>query len=348
MQAWKIIAAIVGTLALFCSAAQGQSLVVEMWHGTTMDSQNTYTPSPNPTSPVSFTIPIISTTDRINIYSTGGLASIGTISFSGSTSASSVDVVIGSGPLNDNPDANPDNAAQNWGGVSFPFSARLSGAIAGNLTGSINPTSIVRLEIHGTASASITASASTGTAIGLIQVGSTSSAATISASNSASNTAIRAIQAESTGTSLAGVISAPNGGIGNIVAAGDIVIAANPGIAAKSGIVSIQAGSIDAHVAANAFGGNGDLGMLDIAGDFNGSLDANVLNNSVGETRVRIEGASRAPIAFAGDIYGPIEVHGCFDYAGECRPTAGRRRDDRGLDRVPQRLRGRPSLRGCR
>jgi hypothetical protein len=205
---------VIVSLGALSARAGAQSLVVETWSGGINNSQTTYT-----TPPTSFTIPLLSTTDRINIYSTGGLADIGTISFSGSTSQSLVDVVIGSGALNTDRDSDLSNAANNWPGVSFPFNARLSGAIAGNLSGSINPLSIVRLEVHGTVSAPISASDTGGTSVGYLQLGSTTSAGTITAGKD-----IAIIELESTGTAMAGAVSA-GGSIETILSAGDISIA---------------------------------------------------------------------------------------------------------------------------
>jgi hypothetical protein len=87
---WPAFAAAL-SCCLGTASSLAQSLVVETWSGAIRDTQNTYS------SGASFTIPLTSTTDRVNMYSTGGLADIGTISFSGSTSQSSVDVIIGSG-----------------------------------------------------------------------------------------------------------------------------------------------------------------------------------------------------------------------------------------------------------
>lgn len=216
MRRLKTALAALGLWIGLCSGASAQSVVVETWHGSTMDSQNTYS------SGASFTIPLASNTDRINMYSTGGLASIGTISFSGSTSASLVDVIVGSGALNTDQDADLSDSAQNWGGVSFPFSARLSGAIAGNLTGAINPDSIVRLEVHGQVSAAISCGATSGTAIAYLQLGSTSSSGVIDAGDGD----IGAIEAESTGTAIAGSILALSGRIDLITTDGDIDVPA--------------------------------------------------------------------------------------------------------------------------
>lgn len=272
-----------------------------------MDDQDVYA-----TIPSSFAIDLLSTTSRINIYCTGGLANIGTISWSGSTSVGSVDVIIGSGALNTVRTVDLSNAAQNWGGVSFPFSARLSGAIAGNLTGSINPVSIVRLEVHGQLSAAISASATSGTAIGILQLGSSNSGGTITAGNSSSGGDIFRVETES-GT-LAGAVSALSGKIENILCAGAIAISASPGIAARDGIDNLVAASVTADVVANANGGSGGLAGVVIDGDLTGAVAADALHADQNYRGMTIDGECDGVLTF-GSVMGDI-------VAGSFAPTA--------------------------
>jgi hypothetical protein len=295
-----ILAALISSCALGASAL-AQSLVVEAWSGGTMNSQNTYS------SGASFTIPLISSTNRINIYSTGGLADIGTISFSGSTSQTSVDVVIGSGALNADYTINLSNAADDWAGVAFPFNARLSGAIAGNLSGSINPVSIVRLEAHGQVSGAISASTTTGTSIGLLQLGATTSGGTITAGKN-----IVTIELESSTTSMAGAVSA-GGSIGTIMAAGDILISSG-GIQAADGITLISAEDISAAIDVNTANhvSPSTLGTLYYleCDAFSGSLSARQIGNTAtpGQDTAISAGVISAPISTTENLVWNIEA----------------------------------------
>lgn len=299
-----ICVVLLATLMVVQTESKAQSLVVETWSGSTMDDQDIYT-----TIPTSFTIDLISTTSRINIYCTGGLADIGTISWSGSTLASSVDVIIGSGALNTDPEANLTNAAQNWGGVSFPFNTRLSGAIAGNLSGAINPVSIVRLEVHGALSGAITASATSGNAIGYLQIGSSTSTGTITVGNSSSGGNIRTLQTLS-GT-LAGAVSVLSGKIQNITCAGAIAIAASPGIAAQDGIDNIEAASVTVDVVANANSGDGDVQSVLVDGDFEGSLTGrDLIGPDETVALFYLDGVLDGTLSFR-DIACSISVEGC-------------------------------------
>lgn len=294
-------------VALAGSVASAQSLVVETWSGTTMDTLNPHS------SGAAFTIPLTSTTSRINLYSTSGLANIGTISFSGSTSVAIVDVVIGSGALNTDPESNLPNAAQDWGGVSFPFSARLSGAIAGDLTGAINPDSIVRLEVHGEVSAPITVSAASGTVVGVLQLGSTTSAGTFTAGN-ASTTGGDVFAIEGGSGPLAGAILV-GGKLENLICAGDIAIAANPGISARDGIDTIQAGDIAAVIVANAGESIGHVNSIE-CGSFTGSLSAYWLRKFTGQSinspGITIDGDLDGVLHFGHDVLRSIHVTGAF------------------------------------
>lgn len=269
-----------------------------------MNSQNTYS------SGASFTIQLISTTSRINMYSTGGLASIGTISISGSTSVGLVDVVIGSGALSTNRDTDLSNAAHNWGGVSFPFNARLSGAIAGNLTGAINPTSIVRLEVHGQVSGAISAAPVSGTAIGRLQLGSTTSGGTITVGDSTTGGDLLQVEVES-GTLAGGVFV--GGKLQVLDCAGDIAIAANPGITARDGIDTIQADDISAHIVANVGSSTGALSSM-ACDNFTGSLTAYTMYDSVtpASSGIVIDGDLDGTLDFDYDVNRSIHVTGAF------------------------------------
>jgi len=269
-----------------------------------MNSQNTYS------SGASFTIPLIATTSRINMYSTGGLASIGTISFSGSTSVGMVDVLIGSGALNSDRDVDLSNAAQNWRGVSFPFSARLAGAIAGNLTGAINPDCIVRFEAHGQVSGAITTAPVSGTAIGILQFGSSTSAGTITAGDTTTGGDLVGLEVE-TGT-LSGAVLV-GGKMTELLCAGDITIAANPGITARDGIDTIQAGDISAHIVANVGSSTGALSSM-ACDNFTGSLSAYTMYDAVtpASSGIVIDGDLDGTLDFDYHVNRSIHVTGAF------------------------------------
>jgi hypothetical protein len=285
--------------------AIAQSVVVETWSGRTRDSLDGHT------SGSSIKIALKPTTDRINIYSTGGLASIGELSFAGDPPTGTVDVIIGRGLLQTQRTADLPNAAQDWNGADFPFTARLSGAIAGNLTGPINPATIVRLEVHGVVSGPITATAHAGTSIGHLQVGSTTPAGTITAGSLTSGGDIGTIESLSPGASLTGAISALSGRISEVLAAGGIAIPASPGIAAKDGIGVISAGDIDADIIANANSGDGDLSLVVTEGNFSGSVQANdLLGSDELHQGLLIGGAVKGPIVLR-HVYGDIEVGSC-------------------------------------
>ncbi|GJQ29559.1 MAG: hypothetical protein HBSAPP03_14430 [Phycisphaerae bacterium] len=219
--------------------------------------------------------------------------------------------MIGSGALNTDRDVNLSNAAQNWGGVSFPFNARLSGAIAGNLTGAINPTSIVRLEVHGQVSGAISAAPVSGTAIGRLQLGSTTSAGTITSGDTTTGGDLVSIEVES-GT-LAGAVLV-GGKLQVLDCAGDIVIAASPGIYARDGIDTIQAGDIAADIAAST-GGSGDFNSIE-CDSFTGSLTGSNLATLGGQTvntpGITIDGDLDGILSFGGNVFRAIHVTGEF------------------------------------
>jgi hypothetical protein len=110
-----VIAFLSGLFSIESGWAQVQDIRRQVWEGTTLVSQVDYA------SGASITVPLTSSTTRVNLYSVGSgtLGNIGSLTFSG-TSPTALDLVIGSGALNTNRDTDLSNAANDWVGGTLP------------------------------------------------------------------------------------------------------------------------------------------------------------------------------------------------------------------------------------
>jgi hypothetical protein len=297
------------SLLAFAPLSRGQTLRVQVWSGSTLTSEVDYT-----ASPYNVSVPLTSATTRINFFSVGGgsLADIGAVSFTGPSPSGGVDVVVGTGALTTDPVTNLLNAAQDCAGITFPTSiqpnVRFSGAIAGDLTGPINPNTIVRFEAHGVVSAAISASATSGSSIGYLQVGSTTASGTITAGSGNSGGNIVRIEGESS-EGLAGAITALSGSIENLTTPGSIVISASPGIAARDGIGLIQCHDIEGEIIANANGGEGSITQMIINGAYRADLRAkDLLGGGGGTPGLLADNFRTGSMTFDGDVLAAIEA----------------------------------------
>lgn len=279
-------------------------------------------------------LPTIETTDtRVNIYSTGTLAAAGRVTFAaaGSTRTTDLEVFIGTGAF---PTTQSDltEVVTDWAGIAaLPTNlvgkVRLAGAISGDLTNpggsdkSFSVKEVFRLEVGDEIQGPFEATG-TGYAISRINFGRSNSAGTITASNGD----IATLNATSTSGVIGGTISALNGKIGNIIAAGGISISNSDGILARDGIDSIIAGydnsgtmvwkDIDANITANSGGASiytfiGNLECNDLSGSVTG-FDLGDRFDLPAPPGIVVHGDLYAPLNFDTDVFGAILVAGSF------------------------------------
>jgi hypothetical protein len=172
-------------LAAIAGSASAQTLSWQLWDASG-DIVNSATGIAQ-NAPISLgTLPV--NVGRVTVFSDGGLAGVGAVTFSASQS---IDFVLGSGQLDDRPLEQLALAAANWAGLNVTSATqaniRFSGAISGNLTGPVIAGSIVRLQVGGTIQGAVDVLADPNTttrAIGAIVAGSTSDTSTITADGS--------------------------------------------------------------------------------------------------------------------------------------------------------------------
>lgn len=316
IMSWAAASVVVAGLPLASSVqAQTQSIRRQVWNGATLSSQFDYA------SGAPITIPLTSSATRVNLFSvgTGALADIGSTTFTG-TAPSAFDLVIGQDALNENFDANLTDAANNWTGVALPSGVRLSGAIAGTLDGSINPRSIVRLEVNGVLNGAITTSTTSGTAIGYLQVGSATADGTVSAAGGS----IAILRSTDPTLPFRGAITVPAGSIGELSFAAGVLISTG-GIHARDGINSIRSGYFagddfiakDLSAAISTTGAINDLWC----GDLGGSITAAQLYDGFTNLFTAMKcGVVSAPLVFTDSVRADIEVEA---FVGEGGLTIG-------------------------
>jgi hypothetical protein len=312
-------AAVIGCV---CAAASAQSVRINTYQGTNSSPTSSTTAS----SGSNISISIDHQISRICIFTDGGgsSANVGNVSVyhTGGVARSSelqvilMDLPASSGFPGENDNLSP--VATNWAGINFDSGtasyATVSGSISGNLTGPISANKIVRIEVGGQASAAIGASTA-GTAIGWIELGTSTSAGTISAPAGDIDT----ILGTSSAGVLSGAISADSGHITLIDASGGISISGSTGIRARDGIDSIQADyndgtdhwkDVDAVINTSYGASSTDHGLTLLqCGNLAGSVDADnlLLDSSSG---IHVHGDLTAPINFGYDVRSDIIIDG--------------------------------------
>lgn len=255
-----------GSLFALASAA-GQSVQVEMY-----DSAGSLVqPAQNFASGSAINLGSVSTSvARINIFSVGsGLANVGGVTFVTATRSSELVVFLGQGLPPQDVTVEIPEVANNWGGLSVNAATqewiRLSAGMAGDLTGPVFSGTIDRLQIAGVQGGAINASATLGDALDIKYVRALrgdGTGATITTPG-----AIGTI--EMTGVALPNAITAT-------ISAGEFMQTiecagligndnVRPRIVARDGIGSIVAEQINANIRANANGGQGALGRIEVS-----------------------------------------------------------------------------------
>ncbi len=218
--------------------------------------------------------------DRVNVFSVGGNASVGTISLDADQRSTRLDVFLGNGafPVADD-DVLPVVAA-NWAGLDVSAATqsklRVAAGISGNITGPVRAATITRLQVGGTINAEIDASGELGAAadIGVIVAGSVGVDGDIGA-GSPGNPGFIGSVTTTTGDLLGDVIATSE--IGDVLASHGTLGNATTRVAIKAvdGIDSVVAEAINADVVANDAGGEGGLGEIrSTQGGMIGSLRA--------------------------------------------------------------------------
>ncbi len=252
-------------------------------------------------------------TTRINIFSVGsGLANVGGVSFAAATRTSRLDVFLGTGVIPQFESLPIPAVANNWGGLNVNAATqqwiRLSAGIAGDLTGPVFADTINRLQIGGVQGGAIDASATLGDALDIKYVRALSGGGT-----GATITTPGAIGTiEMTGVALPNAITAT-------ISAGEFIQTiecagligndnVRPSIVARDGIGSIVAEQINANIRANANGGQGALGRIEVSSRvvdaMRGSIEAAALGDGSG-TALLCSGGFRANVT-VGDINGNL------------------------------------------
>lgn len=246
---------------------------------------------------------------RINVYSVGGSANIGTITFSSTPSevgALEIDLVLGQGePVEFGP---MPSAGLNFAGLNPPSSLvhrlRLSGAVSGDVTGRIACGRVARFHVGGALGGEVIALGA-GEAVGSIRAGRIA----------AVSDAIPGRLPPPLG------IHATVGAIGSVATNGPITIPAPGSISAQRGIGEVTGTSVRARIAANAFGGNGNLGHVGcLAGDYEGAITAHHLGNpeeGMAGNSIYVTGAIRGTIHLSGNLYGGVTAEAADPVTGE-------------------------------
>ncbi len=300
MGSFSFAASAAGFVALSSVLASGQTIRVEIWAGGGSPVVTRTYPSG---APISDLPALPAGVTRINVYSVGGAADIGRITFgfnpvnpaNADSSSTEFDLVIGQGAPPTGPSV--PSAARNFAGIggtaTIASRVRLSGGISGNVTSKVSVGRVARLNVAGGVLAGIEASGADD-AIGYLTVGQV-----LLANN-------KSVGADS--------IAAPNGRINAIVTPGAIDIGSPGAISAKHGIGEITAQRIKGRIAANAFGGDGDLAhVYCVGGDFDGSIAMNNLRGTIDampETMIYVSGVMRGLVDISGDLYGGVSIDG--------------------------------------
>ncbi len=315
-------AVLIAVLIACAGTTFGQSVRINTYQG----SNSTPTSSTTVSSGANITINVDDQISRICVFTDGGgsSANIGAISVNhaGGTSRSGELQFI----LMDRPaslsfpafDTNLSPVATNLGGIVFDSGtaswATVSGSISGNLIGAVSANRIVRFEVGGVADGPISAAPTFGTAIEFLQVGATTSVGTITAGDTTTGGDVFAIEV-GTGA-LAGAVLV-GGKLENLICAGDIDIAANPGIYARDGLDTIQAGDITAHIETSTSGGAA-INRIE-CGNFTGSLTTDRLvtmgsqtPNDPDDLGIKVMGDLDGVLSFSGDVNRAIHVTGAF------------------------------------
>ncbi len=214
---------------------------------------------------------------RVNVFSTGGLAAVGTISLEAGSRSTSLDVYLGQGaiPLAVDPLV---SVATNWAGLDVNASTqrwlRVAAGISGNITGPVRAATITRLQVGGAINAEIDASGELGAAadIGVIRAGSIGVDGDIAVGTPGNPGQISSVRTTGNllgdviSTSLIGEVVAESGTLGNATT--------RVAIAATDGIDSVVAEAINADVVANANGGAGGIREMRAVGNMTGTLRA--------------------------------------------------------------------------
>lgn len=297
------------TVGISCVNAVAQVVRVEYW---TDGPQPTFTRDFASGAAILGLPPLPVGLTRVNVYSVGGLANIGQISFLDSQSeaggsAPEFDLHLGQGvpPAGGAMVA----AATNFAGINptqlIAGRIRLSGSISGDVSGRVVCGRITRLDVGGALGAEIFATAP-GEAIGLLR------ADRIAVSSSAAS-------GKQVGAVPLGII-ATQGRINSVLAARTISIPAPGAIAARRGIGEVSARSVKARIIANAFGGDGDFGHLGCTGgDYEGVLSTNNLgafSGGMAGSVIFVTGAFKGSVFAAGDFHGGICVEGINPVTG--------------------------------
>lgn len=208
-------------------------------------------------------------------------------------------VFLGAGPFPFGPGPRT-QAGLDWAGIRTEGTLTnlvwFTGAIRGNLTGSIEVRTIVQFDaVEGAIQSAVLTSGSEG--MGWIRAKSFSGGSMVSA-------ALGNIERIQTfNGSLEGRVLAQLGSINIIdVTTGTISIAPSPGILARDGVGSIVCQSMNGSIYANYLG-TGDLGRLSTTtGNFFGYIEANRLKSSSFSDGLRIAGQFTGNAIFSGNI----------------------------------------------
>ena len=224
---------------------------------------------------------------RVNVFSVGGSANVGTISLDAGSRGSSLDVFLGTGAI---PVVTSvlSPVATNWSGLDVSAATqsklRVAAGISGNITGPVRAATITRLQVGGGINAEIDASGELGAAadIGVIVAGSVGVDGDIGA-GSPGNPGFIGSVTTTAGDMLGDVIATSE--IGEVLATNGTLGDATTRVAitAVDGIDSVVAEAINADITANAFGGSGDLRQLLVTDAGSGGIAGTIFADTLGD-----------------------------------------------------------------
>ncbi len=270
---------------------------------------------------------------RVNITTSSSTVDIGRLTFTGGPGAFPLDIVLGSGSLNE-ADVLIAAVGRHWGGLdaSGIGTSRFAGRIGGNLTGSVLVNEVFRFDVDGQVQAHIDADEPGNGGGFVVEAASISSSGRVRLS-AGNIKRVRTFSGDIEGpiTALSGGITqvtdvagdlladiAVEGSISSITVAGEIGTSTSPVSITTSGdIRAVVASAIFADIVASDPGGDDtwDVWLLEVtSGTFSGSLSLDRLRDpEVGsEEGVFVDGDLDADITISRSVLEPIEVEGDF------------------------------------